>query len=246
MALLDDLKGLLSPAEFEKIQGNTAMASRIARGDEYVDYYDGVVDPPAVLPPTTVTPTATVTPPAGQFDLSSIERMLDSKLGTINATIDAKVADIVKQRGDELYNNVRAGVRTDALQLVKIYTRHQEATGKSWDDAEEVKFNDFLKANNEAVKVGSGKSYKNLTEAYNDYIAPVVQERTIESEVTKRVKATSGQNPVPGTTPAPATNNNIRFFQKRGVATDGTGMTGAQKAAQLLDERVARRQAEAS
>jgi hypothetical protein len=35
MALLDDLKGLLSPAEFAKIQGNSAVATRLARGEEW-------------------------------------------------------------------------------------------------------------------------------------------------------------------------------------------------------------------
>lgn len=248
MALLDDLKGILSPAEYEKLTANAAISTRISRGDELREWYDGGEAPP-VTPPAAVeppAPRATPPPTAGQFDLGSIERMLDTKLGTINAAIDAKVADIVKQRGDELYNNVRAGVRTDALQLVKIYTRHQEATGKSWDDAEEVKFNDFLKANNDAVKVGGGKSYKNLTEAYNDYIAPTVTERTIESEVDKRVKAKSGTVPIPGTTSAPATNNNIRFFQRRGTAAEGGGQTNAQKAAELLDRRAAARQAEAS
>jgi len=246
MALLDDLKGILSPEDFAKIQSNAAVSSRIAKGDELYGYYVGD-EPPAVTPPATVDPpVARTTPPAGMFDLGAIERMLDTKLGAINTTIDSKVAEIVKQRGDELYNNVRAGVRTDALQLVKIYTRHQEATGKSWDDAEEVKFNDFLKANNEAVKVGGGKSYKNLTEAYNDYIAPTVTDREVERRVAEGVRAKSGTVPVPGTTSAPATNNNIRFFQKRGTAAEGGGQTNAQKAAELLDRRAAARQAEAS
>jgi hypothetical protein len=238
--ILDDLKGILSPAEFEKLQGNAAIATRISRGDELRSYYDGdeVVGTPA-----------TRTGPAGMFDLSSVERMLDSKLGKINEIVDARVQDVVKQRGDELYNNVRAGVRNDALQLVKIYTRHQQAAGKDWDDAEEVKFNDFLKANNEAVKTGGGKRYQNITEAYNDYIAPVVTERTIESEVTKRVSAKtaadSGRN-VPGTTPPPATNSNIRHFMKRNANGGVAETTGAGRAAAALDRIQARQQEMAS
>ena len=100
--------------------------------------------------------------------------------------------------------------------------------------AEEVKFNDFLKANNEAVKTGGGKRYQTITEAYNDYIAPVVTERTIETEVDKRFKAKtaadSGRN-VPGTTPPPATNSNIRHFMKRNATGGAAETTGAGRAA---------------
>ena len=78
------------------------------------------------------------------------------------------------------------------------------------------------------------------------YFTEKTTERTIESEVDKRVKAKSGTVPVPGTTSAPATNNNIRFFQRRGTAAEGGGQTNAQKAAELLDRRAAARQAEAS
>ena len=124
---------------------------------------------------------------------------------------------------------------------MKIYTKHQQATGKDWDDAEEVKFNDFLKANNEAVKTGAGKQYRSITEAYNDYIAPVVQERTIAEEVDKRVKATSGQH-VPGTTPAPSANPAILAFRKRSVTGDGK-TSGAERAAALLDRRLSEQSA---
>jgi hypothetical protein len=236
--LLDDLKGILSPEDFAKIEGNTTLKTRVSKAAELLDWYGG--DEPTTTTTTTTEPVRTTEPTrtVPNFDLSAIETMLDKKLGKVNELVDARVAEVVKQRGDELYNSVRAGVRTDALQLVKIYTRHQEATGKSWDDAEEVKFNDFLKANNEAVKAGNGKQYRTLTEAYNDYIQPEVEERRINAEVDKRTKATSGQH-VPGTTPAPSVNSNIMHFKKRAVAGDGTATTGAQRAAALLDKRLA-------
>lgn len=237
-SILDDLKGVLSPEEFAKIEGNAALKTRVARGDELRSYYDGDEPPPVQQqqqqndpPPVRTAPPGT----GGTFDLGAIERMLDTKLGTINTTIDTRIADVVKTRGDELYNNVRAGVRSDALQLVKIYTRHEKATGKEWDDAEEVKFNDFLKVNNEAVKTGGGKRYATISEAYNDYIAPVITERTIETEVDKRVRAKSGQHVI-GTTPAPATNSNIRSIMSRGKTGDPNApATGAGRAAAMLD-----------
>lgn len=241
MALLDDLKGILSAAEYAKLEANDAIKTRITRGGQFVEWYDeGTGNDPAATPPAVVPPV--VTPPAASatFDLSSIERAIDARLGQINTTIDTKIADLVKTRGDELYNNVRSGVRSDALQLVKIYTRHQNATGKEWDDAEEVKFNEYLKTNNAAVAAGGGKRYANLTDAYNDYIAPVVTEKTIEAEVTKRLKAKSGEN-VPGTTPGPSVNSNIRTIMMRNRAADGTTpTTGAGRAAAALDKIMAR------
>lgn len=244
--ILDDLKGILSPAEFEKLQGNAAIATRISRGDELRSYYDGEE---VETPVARTEPPPARTAPAGMFDLSAVERMLDTRIGKINDIVDARVQEVVKTRGDELYNNVRSGVRNDALQLVKIYTRHVQATGKDWDDAEEVKFNDFLKANNEAVKTGGGKRYQTITEAYNDYIAPVVTERTIETEVDKRFKAKtaseSGRN-VPGTTPPPATNSNIRHFMKRTATGGAAETTGAGRAAAALDRIQARQQEMAS
>lgn len=242
MALLDDLKGILSAEDFAKLEGNAALKTRITRGDELRTYYDGEETPPAVVPPAVEPPVAR-TPPAGaggQFDLSAIERMLDTREQKQRDFIKTELDNAVKTRGDELYNNVRSGVRSDALQLVKIYTRHQNATGKEWDDAEEVKFNEYLKTNNAAVAAGGGKRYANLTDAYNDYIAPVVTEKTIEAEVTKRLKAKSGEN-VPGTTPGPSVNSNIRTIMMRNRAADGTTpTTGAGRAAAALDKIMAR------
>ena len=240
-SILDDLKGILSAEDFAKLESNSTMRTRLARGEELLSYYESgeepVVSTGASDPVRTATP-----PPARGTDLQDIERMLDSRLGTLNQTIESKINDAVKARGDELYNNVRSGVRGDALQLVKIYTRHQNATGKEWDDAEETKFNDFLKSNQTALTAGTGgKPYRNLTEAYNDYISPVVTERTIEDEVAKRVKAQSGAS-VPGTTPSPSANSNVRFFKTRTVAGDGARETGASRAAALLDRRMAEAQ----
>jgi hypothetical protein len=247
-SILDDLKGILSPAEYSKLEANGAIKARIARGEEMVEYFDGG-EPPATTTTTTTTEPPARTTPAGMFDLSSIERMLDARDQKQRDLIKTELDAAIKTRGDELYNNVRAGVRGDALQLVKIYTKHQQATGKEWDDAEEVKFNEFLKTNNEAVKAGGGKRYGTLTEAYNDYIAPVVTERTIESEVDKRVtaatKAQSGQH-VPGTTPPPASNSNIRHFMKRSATGTAAETTGAGRAAAALDRIMSRRNDESA
>ncbi len=248
MALLDDLRGILSAAEFAKLEADATVKTRLERGDELRSFYDGD-EPPVTTPPVRAAgdpPPARrdPPPPSPGLDLSAVERLLDARQARIDDAIKAGIDAAVKTRGDELYNNVRAGVRGDALQLVKIYTRHQNATGKEWDDAEEQKFNDYLKTNTEALKAGTGgKPYATLTDAYNDYIAPVVTERTIESEVTKRVKEkTSGQH-LPGTTPGPAVNSTIRVIMSRG-RTDANGQptSSVDKAAAALDRRMANAQ----
>jgi hypothetical protein len=233
MALLDDLKGILSPAEFAKIQGNSAVATSLARGQELISFYDGdeppantVVDPPA----------ARSTPPpaaAGQFDLSAIDGMLDAKLGKINEIVDARVADVVKTRGDELVNNAVGIAVRRADELNRIYGRHEREVGKPFNSAD---FTAYLeKPENKA------RGFRTMTDAYEAYVGPVVQERTIEAEVTKRVKAQSGTAGVPGTTPAPATNSNIRMFINRGkTGADGAPTTGAGRAAAMLDRMQSR------
>ena len=238
MALLDDLKGILSPAEFAKIQGNPAVATSLARGQELISYYDGD-EPPAstaVDPP----PVRSTPPPAaaGQFDLSAIDRMLDAKLGKINEIVDARVADVVKTRGDELVNNaVKISIQR-ADELNRLYGRHEREVGKPFDSAD---FNTFLEK-----PESKARGYRSITDAYNDYVAPVVTERTIETEVEKRVKARSGSAGVPGTTPPPATNSNIRMFMKRGANGTPAETTGAGRAAAALDRIQARQQELAS
>jgi hypothetical protein len=238
--ILDDLKGLLSAEDFAKLQGSP-VATRLTRGDELRSYYDG---DESETPPAAATPPAArqgTPPPPGQFDLSSIERMLDSKLGTIGATIDTKLEAAIKTRGDELVNNaVRIAVqRSD--ELSRIYGRHEREVGKPFDSAE---FNTFLEK-----PETKAKGFRTLTDAYEAFVGPVVQEKTIATKVAEGVKtalaARSGEN-VPGTTPAPATNSNIRFFQKRTATGAAAETTGAGRAAAQLDRIMARRDEMAS
>ncbi len=233
MALLDDLKGILSPEEFAKIQGNATVATRIARGDELRSYYDGEETP--VAPPAA---SATVVAPnsSSQFDLSSIERMMDTRLGKLNEIVDTRVNEIVKTRGDELVNNAVKIATQRADELSRIYTRHAAETGKPFDSTD---FNTFLEK-----PESKARGYRTITQAYDDYVAPQTQERVVEQKVRERMAAESGKH-VPGTTPAPSVNSRISVFQRRGSA-DGAVSTGAQKAAEMLDKRMARQQEMAS
>lgn len=236
MAILDDLKGLLSPAEFAKLEGSP-VATRLTRGDELRSFYDGEEPPPAatVVDP----PPARQAPPngGGQFDLSSIERMLDTKLANLNTIVDARVAEVVKTRGDELVNNAVKISLQRADELNRIYSRHAVETGKAFDS---VEFNAFL----EKPEV-KARGYRSITQAYEDFVAPLTTEREVEKRVKDRMAAESGKN-VPGTTPAPAANSNIRVFMKRGANGTDAPTTGAGRAAAALDRIMARQNEMAS
>jgi hypothetical protein len=241
MALIDDLEGLLSPAEFAKIKGNTAVATRIAKGDELYGFYVGEETPAAVEPPARVEPPVRNTP-AGMFDLGAIETMLDKRFSKLNETVDTRVNETIKARGDEFVNNAVKIAVQRADELNRIYARHADLTGKPFDS---VDFNAFL----EKPEI-KAKGFRTLNDAYEAYASPVVQAKALADGIKEGVKAAtsaqSGQH-VPGTTPAPASNSNIRVFMNRGRAGDGVSpTTGAGRAAAALDAKMARDAAMAS
>jgi hypothetical protein len=234
--LLEDLKGILSPEDYAKIEGNAALKARASKASELLEWYGGE-EPPAVTdPPARVDPPARQTPPPA-FDLSSIERMLDAKIGTLNTTIETKIADVVKTRGDELVNNAVKIALQRSDELNRIYMRHQTETGKPFDTTD---FNTYL----EKPEI-KAKGFRTITEAYDAYVAPQSLEREVDKRVTAKLAEKSGQT-VPGTTPAPATNSNIRVFMKRGAPGDPATTTGAGRAAAALDKIMARQQEMAS
>jgi hypothetical protein len=233
--ILDDLKGVLSADEFAKLEANATLKTRIARGDELRSFYDGDEITPVVDPPAKVDPPARVDPPAGtggQFDLSAIERMLDKKLGVIDQRIETKISDVVKVRGDELVNNaVKIAVqRTD--ELSRIYAEHNANYGEAFDS---TKFNEYLEANKD-------KGFRSIRQAYDAWVAPRALDREVDRKVKEKLAAESGKN-IPGTTPAPATNSNIRHFMKRTGTGATAGETGASRAAAMLDRLEASRAA---
>jgi hypothetical protein len=234
MALIDDLKQYMTPEAFTKFQSDTAVSTRVVKGDELYGYYVG--DEPPVNA-TGAGAGAGASNPGGMFDLSAFERVLDARLGKIDERIDTKLTEFTTNKVPEFVNNTVKIAVQRADELNRIYLRHHELTGKPFDSAD---FNAFLD------KPENKTRFRTLNDAYDAYAAPTIQEKTIATEVDRRVKASSGTAGVPGTTPVPATNSNIRFFQNRGRATDGAGQTAAQRAAAALDARAAARQQAAS
>ena len=234
-SILEDLKGILSPAEYAKLEAKQDLATRLTRGDELRSYYDGDEPPPVahVDPPPVVRSTPA---PPGAFDLTSIERMLDAREQKQRDFIKTELDNAVKSRGDEFVNNTVKIAVQRADELNRIYARHSELTGKPFDSAD---FNAFL----EKPEI-KAKGFRTLNDAYEAYAAPTVTERTIESEVDKRVKAKQAEDSgkhLPGVTPGPAVNSNVRFFQKRTATGGQAETTGAGGAAAALDKISARR-----
>lgn len=241
MAILDDLKGILGDDQLAKISNNVALKARLEKGDELYGYYMGDDEPKPTPTPTPAAaapaPAAPAPPASAALDLGAIERMFDTRLASLNKTIEDKIGDVVKTRGDELVNNaVKISIQR-ADELNRVYARHFEETGKAFDSAA---FNEFLEK-----PETKARGFRSITEAYDAYASPGRTEREVERRVAEKLRENSG-SAVPGTTPPPAVNSNIRHFIKRGGPADGAPATGAQRAAALLDARLAKQQAEAS
>lgn len=247
-SILDDLKGILSPAEYAKLEASEAVKTRISRGDELRSYYDG--EPEPVAPPVRNEPPPVRATPPGQFDLSQVEaslgRMLDAKLGTINTTIETKIAETVTARGAELVNSAVSIAMRQADELNRVYHRHSTEFGESFDSNA---FNEFLMKpeNSLADKDGKrvGSKFPTVMSAYEAMVAPRATQKQIADGIKAGVAAASGTH-VPGTTPAPAVHGNIVKFMKRGGPADGAPATGASKAAAMLDRIQANRNEAAS
>ena len=206
----------------------------MTRGDELRSYYDGDEPPPVahVDPPPVVRSTPA---PPGAFDLTSIERMLDAREQKQRDFIKTELDNAVKSRGDEFVNNTVKIAVQRADELNRIYARHSELTGKPFDSAD---FNAFL----EKPEI-KAKGFRTLNDAYEAYAAPTVTERTIESEVDKRVRPSRPKIPA-SISPAlrPARQSTPMSDSSRSAPPPaGSGNDRRGRAAAALDKIMARR-----
>jgi hypothetical protein len=244
MAILDDLKGILGDDAIAKIEANPAIKERLKKGNELYGLYLGEeeVEPGSADPKTTNTVTAPPPPPStetkttpGMFDLGAIERMLDKRFENLDTRISDTVNKAIETRGTEVVNNAARIATMRADELNRIYLRHTSITGEQFDTE---KFNQFLEEN-------KARGFRSVTEAYNEFIRPVEEEKRINTEVEKRTKAKSGEHVI-GSTPQPSMNSNVRTIMKRTLAAAGEGSTAAQRAADRLNRMEADRAAAAS
>lgn len=229
-SILDDLKGILGDDAIAKIEGNPALKAKVDKAQELYGYYAGEDDdPPPVRSQQDPPPARQQDPPAvrdNPFDLKSIERMLDTKLGTVNQTIETKLGEMVTARGNELVNNAVKISLQRADELNRIYARHQNDFNEPFDSA---KFNEFLESD-----AGKAGGYKTITSAYEAWVGPRATEKEVDRRVAAKLAERSGTGV--GSTPGPSTSNKtIEIFRKRGTAAEGGATTGAQRAAAMLD-----------
>lgn len=247
-ALLDELKGILSAEEFAKLEGNAAMKTRLERGDELRNWYDGD-EPPAANEPPPAPPRRDAPPPvSAAADIQAIERMLDSKLATITGTVETKINEAIERRGAELVVSASNLATAKADELNRVYLRHQSDFGEAFDTNT---FNEFLmKPENSVMDKDNkrvGSKFPTITAAYDAMTGDRRRQKELAAAKAEGVAegkaANSGRN-LPGTTPGPMSSN-VRFFTQRGRPTDQNGQPDSRvgKAATALDNLLAKREA---
>ena len=257
MALLDDLKGLLSPEDLAKIEGNPAIKNRIAKGDELYGYYVGEDEPVQQQQQQQQQPVQQQQQQPVQqqnqgFDLGAIERMLDKRLGDLgkkfeNVVTKDDLSATITREGAKLLSQATA----NADELNSIYMEHRDLTGKPFDRAA---FNEFLnKPENKTGEVdkpigqGASSRFSSIRSAYEAFVSPVKTEREVDRRVAEKLKTQSGGQPgFPGSTPPPSTNKIVDILKRRNVAADGGGNTRVDRAAAALAQMESSRQSAAS
>jgi hypothetical protein len=243
-SILDELAGVLSPAELAKIKADAGLSERITKGaDELYGYYkDDTIDPPTATatPTSTTTTTAPVvtTTVAPSGDLGAILRTLDGvtrrleAIGDVPKMIESKVEEVVKARGDELVSAVATRALRQADELAKAredWNRNFSEGGKKQFDTEA-----FEKFVNE--QTAAGTRFASVTKAYESFTAPQREEVTVETKVRDRLKERNSGH-VPGVTPTTA-NTTLAVLMARGRDKDGNGETAVNRAGASLDARL--------
>jgi hypothetical protein len=230
--ILDELEGILSPAEVAKLR-TSPFAARIERGDEVRAFYDGDVDTPPAPPARREAPPTEHRPASGTGDsdtLAQIMARLDG-LGDIDKRVEEKVKTIVEQRGSEL----RGGAVADSIritrELSKLDARHRADFGEDLDDE---KLNAHIAAARE-----QGRPFRTVADAYEDMTREARINARVETTVRERLKQENSGRNLPGNT-APAATPMLSLLRGSGRKPGDAGTT-ADKAAAALTARLAER-----
>ena len=234
MALVDELSGLFGPEAVAKL--TPELRSKLELGEQLTSYYNNETDEIPVRQParSAQTPAAAVTPPAATslvVDMAAIEGLFDKKLGNISETIKSQVDEVVKERGDKLFNDVLAVSMRNTRELIQVENRYREDFKEPLD---ENKLNEFI---NEQGKKGT--RYATVTDAYNAFTADKYVAKRVEDGVRDGLKnAQSGQH-LPGVTPT-ASRGPVAILQSRRANDGGAGgETAVSRAGKALAERMA-------
>ena len=227
MAILDDLESVLGAEAVAKLKASP-MASKVTRAGELLDFYtEGTTPHPTDATTRNDSHTA-------DLDLSSVEKLLDRKFADLPKTIDDRVNAIVEKRGNELVTSAVVSALRSSDELNRIYMRETAETGKQFDS---MAFNNFVEEQKK-----TGKSYKNLMEAYEDMTKDRRIEQTVNTKVEEKVREElkkRADSSIPGVTPASA-RSPLGVLMNRGRTTDGENKTAVQRAASNLEARMSR------
>ena len=236
MSILDDFEGVLSTEEIAKIKASPALRTRLEKGDELLTYYtDG--ETPTV---ETKKPPVRAEASAEAGDLASITKTLGeltTKLGNVVTKEDLEAT--ITKRGNELAQAASSRALKQSDELNRIYRRHEKEFGVEFDS---TAFDTWA---DEQLK--SGRQFKSVTAAYEDFTAPERTKAQIETGVRDELKKRNAENQgaqVPGVTP-PSSKSPIATFMNRGREKDGENKTAVDRAGAALSARRASQASEA-
>lgn len=239
-SLLDELAGVLSPAELAKVRANQELLGRVSKQDElYGMYLDETIDPPAAIaePEKKVEATSTTTDSRPGTSSSDIGKLLQSmsklteQIAGIDKVVATKVDEVVKVEGDKL---VSAAVMR-ALKLADGLSKVREDWNANYG-AEHGRFDSdkFEKWYEDQSK--SGVTFGSIEKAYEQYSAPQREAANIENKVRERLKEKNSGAQVPGVTPTAS--STLKTLMRRGRAEDSGGQTAVDRAGDKLNERL--------
>lgn len=229
MPVFEELEGLLGAEAVAKL--TPEMRTKLEFGEELTSYYNGdTTEQPK--PKVAARANEARTEPAanGNFDLAALDTLLEKRIGNIDEKIKAGVDAVVKERGNEIFNNATAAATNTMTEILRVGRKHRETFGEELDpDVLNVWATEQQKA---------GVKFTSVTDAYDKMTADKRVEKKVEDQVRERLKTRTSQEGVPGYTP-PAANAPHRILSMRGRTEGGAGSAVSAAAADLAARRQA-------
>lgn len=227
--ILTDLEGILGVDAVAKLRGNEAVATRLSRASELVEFYDGESTTPPAPPQRREPPPASGTQSA---ELSAIMTKLEG-FGDVDKKIADGIAAAVKTGGAALHDTAVADAVRINRELSKLDARHRADFGEELDD-------DKLRAHVDAA-IAAGRPFRTVPDAYEDMTreARVAKQVAtgVETGVREKLKErASGE--LPGVTPS-AASPMLRMLKTARTGTGNGSGNHLDAAGAALAERLA-------
>lgn len=230
MAVFEELEGLLGAEAVAKL--TPEMRTKLEFGEELTSYYNGdTTEQPKPKVAARSTEPRTEPVASGNFDLDAIDKLLEKRVGNIDEKIKAGVDAVVKERGQEIFNNATAAATNTMTEVLRVSKRHREAFPGEELDADVL--NTWA-----TEQQKSGVKFTSVTDAWEKMTATKREDARVEATVRERLKTRTSQEGVPGYTP-PAANAPHRILSMRGRTEGGAGSAVSAAAADLAARRQA-------